>query len=235
MLRVRAVIIKNDEVLALERHKDGDHFWCFPGGGVEEGESEQEALARECLEETNVRVKVGKKIFGVDYSEKMIKIAEQKYAKENIEYIFGDVNNLPIESNSIDVAWSRCGPTLEKETRIFKKQSVYIQIKIAYQDCLELKELFGRGQDFKKIDIDDTEELKNIYQEHGFKISLAQRYKYVSFYPKEDFISFLQNTPVLVDFDLKKDKELFKKYINKFPTKKGVQLNREKMVLVAER
>lgn len=63
MLRVRAVIIENDQVLTLERNKGDDHFWCFPGGGVEDGESEKEALKRECLEEANVMVKVGKKIY----------------------------------------------------------------------------------------------------------------------------------------------------------------------------
>ena len=67
MLRVRAVVIKNGKVLTLERNKESDHFWCFPGGGVEEGESEQEALKRECLEEVNVRVKVGKKIYYQDF------------------------------------------------------------------------------------------------------------------------------------------------------------------------
>lgn len=67
MLRVRAVIIKNGKVLTLEREENGDHFWCFPGGGIEEGESEQEALVRECLEEANVMVKVGKKIYHQDF------------------------------------------------------------------------------------------------------------------------------------------------------------------------
>lgn len=66
-IRVRAVIIKNDKVLAIKRDKEGDHFWCFPGGGIEEGESEQEALERECLEEANINVKVGKKIYHQDF------------------------------------------------------------------------------------------------------------------------------------------------------------------------
>lgn len=67
MHRVRAVIIQNGRVLALERNKGGDHFWCFPGGGAEEEESEQEALERECLEEVNVKVKVGEKIYHQDF------------------------------------------------------------------------------------------------------------------------------------------------------------------------
>lgn len=65
--RARAVIVKNGKVLAIERHENGDHFWCFPGGGVKEGENETKALERECLEEANVRVKVGTKIWKQDF------------------------------------------------------------------------------------------------------------------------------------------------------------------------
>jgi len=70
MLRVRAVIIQNGKVLALERHKSGEHFWCFPGGGIERNESAKEALIRECLEEANIEVRVGKKIYHQNYKEK---------------------------------------------------------------------------------------------------------------------------------------------------------------------
>lgn len=65
--RVRAVIIRNDKVLTLERNKVDDHFWCFPGGGAEEGESEQDALERECLEEANIKVRVGEKFYHQDF------------------------------------------------------------------------------------------------------------------------------------------------------------------------
>ena len=72
-IRVRAVIIRDDELVALERHKDDSHFWCFPGGGVEEGENEKEALIRECLEEINIQVKVGEKIWEQDFHGDIIK------------------------------------------------------------------------------------------------------------------------------------------------------------------
>lgn len=71
-IRVRAVIIHNNNLVALERHKGDSHFWCFPGGGVEEGETEKEALIRECLEEINIQVKVGEKIWEQDFHSEKI-------------------------------------------------------------------------------------------------------------------------------------------------------------------
>ena len=47
---VRAIIFVNGELLMVRSRKTGD--WKFPGGGVEEGETPEKALAREILEET---------------------------------------------------------------------------------------------------------------------------------------------------------------------------------------
>lgn len=38
-------------------------LWEFPGGKVEAGESEPEALARECREELDVRLQVGRRLW----------------------------------------------------------------------------------------------------------------------------------------------------------------------------
>lgn len=58
---VAAVIADGDRVLACRRapHKDAAGRWEFPGGKVEPGETPEEALAREILEELGVRIRVG--------------------------------------------------------------------------------------------------------------------------------------------------------------------------------
>ena len=43
-------------------HDPGAGLWSIPGGRVEPGETDEQALAREMLEETNLQVKVGKLI-----------------------------------------------------------------------------------------------------------------------------------------------------------------------------
>jgi 8-oxo-dGTP diphosphatase len=61
---VAAAIVVNGRVLACERSapREVAGRWEFPGGKVEPGESDMQALARECAEELGVRVEVGARI-----------------------------------------------------------------------------------------------------------------------------------------------------------------------------
>jgi 8-oxo-dGTP diphosphatase len=61
---VGAAIIADGRVLACERSAPPEVAgrWEFPGGKVEPGESDEQALARECAEELGVRVEVGERI-----------------------------------------------------------------------------------------------------------------------------------------------------------------------------
>ena len=65
---VAAVIRKDDKIFATQRgygeFKDG---WEFPGGKIEEGETPEQALAREIKEELNTEIQVGKLIDTIEY------------------------------------------------------------------------------------------------------------------------------------------------------------------------
>lgn len=65
---VRAIIRDGDKILLIYSEKNGDYK--LPGGGVEEGETYEEALIREVEEEAGVRVSVVKEVFRVmEYDE----------------------------------------------------------------------------------------------------------------------------------------------------------------------
>jgi len=74
---VAAVLIKDSRILLAQRKCD-DHAgkWEFPGGKIEQGESPQQALAREMNEEFGVDCSVGEYIgeSRFDYGNKQIRL-----------------------------------------------------------------------------------------------------------------------------------------------------------------
>jgi len=51
-MRIRAgiVLIQDNKVALIERHRAGLHYFVFPGGGADEGESPEQAAIREAME-----------------------------------------------------------------------------------------------------------------------------------------------------------------------------------------
>jgi 8-oxo-dGTP pyrophosphatase MutT (NUDIX family) len=62
-MRATAVIIKDGMILLIHRLRDGEEYFVLPGGGVEEGESIEEATIREVKEETSFDAKINKKLW----------------------------------------------------------------------------------------------------------------------------------------------------------------------------
>lgn len=53
---VRAIVIKDDQLLVMHRNKFGNEYETLPGGGVELGEVPEDAVSRELSEETSIIV-----------------------------------------------------------------------------------------------------------------------------------------------------------------------------------
>lgn len=65
---VAAVIRDQDKIFATARgYGELKGGWEFPGGKIEQGETSQEALKREILEELDVEVSVGELIDTIEY------------------------------------------------------------------------------------------------------------------------------------------------------------------------
>jgi 8-oxo-dGTP pyrophosphatase MutT (NUDIX family) len=61
--RVAVIIFDGINILLLYRQKQGRSYYVIPGGGVELGETLEQAAIRETLEETGLEVHLGRKLW----------------------------------------------------------------------------------------------------------------------------------------------------------------------------
>ena len=68
-MRTRAgiVLIEKHSVALIERHRAGLHYFVFPGGGVDGGETPEQAAIRETLEELGVEVAIKQKVAQIHF------------------------------------------------------------------------------------------------------------------------------------------------------------------------
>lgn len=65
--RAVGIIVKDQKILVFERYRYGQHYFAFPGGGVEtEDENEEEAMKREIKEELSLDVIKSQFLFMVE-------------------------------------------------------------------------------------------------------------------------------------------------------------------------
>ena len=57
--RARVVIVEDGCIALIKRVRGGRTYYLFPGGGIEEGETAEQAAVREAYEELGVHVRIG--------------------------------------------------------------------------------------------------------------------------------------------------------------------------------
>ena len=61
--RITGILVRDNKILLIHRINNGKEYYVFPGGGQEEGETREEALKREILEETSIEVQAEKLVY----------------------------------------------------------------------------------------------------------------------------------------------------------------------------
>lgn len=99
-----------------------------------------------------------------DYSKSAINLASD-YNSTNRFYFTGDVNNIPITTNSIDVIIDFLSPYSESEVkRVLKKGGIFIKVAPNKDYLLELRQVLGLNEYQKQVEVIDNlaKHFKNI-------------------------------------------------------------------------
>ena len=70
-MRIRAgvILIEDNKLALIERHRAGLEYFVFPGGGVDEGESPEQGAIREAEEELGIQVAIRQKIAEIHFGQ----------------------------------------------------------------------------------------------------------------------------------------------------------------------
>lgn len=100
-MRIRAgiILIEDNKVALIERYRAGLHYYSFPGGGVDEGESPEQAAIRETMEELGIEVAIKQKVAEVYRGKKS---RQFYYLVERIGGEFGTGTGKEFETSNLD-------------------------------------------------------------------------------------------------------------------------------------
>lgn len=102
MIIVTCAIIRNEdnEILIVQRGENTDHplRWEFPGGKINEGESEEECIIREIKEELSMDIVICSRMEHVDYDYGIKQISL-------IPFVCDTLDDLPVLSEHLDFKW----------------------------------------------------------------------------------------------------------------------------------
>jgi 8-oxo-dGTP pyrophosphatase MutT (NUDIX family) len=119
----RAIVVANGAVLLIERHRAGKHYFVFPGGKLESGETVTAALVREVEEETGLIVRPERLVAEVTFPDRvqtfwLASVAGGEFGTGTGPEMTGGV---PSESGTYEPVWlpfTRLGETTLYPQRI---------------------------------------------------------------------------------------------------------------------
>jgi len=107
MTRSGVMLINNHKIALIERVRDAKHYYVFPGGQVEEGESLEDTAIREAMEELGLEVQI-EKLAAIIHFENEI---QYYYLVKSLSGKFGSgtgpemVGNHPPENGTYKAVW----------------------------------------------------------------------------------------------------------------------------------
>ena len=188
-------------------------------------------------------------LVATDFSKEMIYTAKEnakKYPEKNIK--FGVMDNLEMKfpGELFDLVSARHTKIDAKQIYdCLTKGGTLVVRGVDQKDCWELKKIFGKGQGYRDKKAISEKDYEDIVKA-GF--SNVKKYEILMneyFQTEDDLMALLLKVPILDDFseidgDFDKhlksiDPNLFKEYVKKFKTEKGILLERVLYGIVAQK
>ena len=115
---------ENKFLMARRKFSEGDLSWTFPGGAIEDNESEERAIEREIFEEINIKVKAIRKL-----GERIHPTTKKKISYMLCDYVSGIIKVK--DTDELDkVEWMTTSELFEAITSdIFQPLKEYLQTK----------------------------------------------------------------------------------------------------------
>ncbi len=184
-----------------------------------------------------------KEIVGIDPFEDYIKSAE-KFKKtveaKNVVFKVADGKNMPFEDEYFDIVFSSRGPLsaninfIRESFRVLKKGGLMIEETIGEKDKIELKKIFGRGQNYPNSET-KLESVKKLLAQSGTKLVESKYFKFYQVYSSiNDVVKILERAPIIPDFDKTKDKTHLEEIDRKL-NNNGIKLSSHRLFWVAEK
>ncbi|MBI2041313.1 MAG: class I SAM-dependent methyltransferase [DPANN group archaeon] len=191
--------------------------------------------------------KHAKEVWGIDPARKLINYAKLRTKNlriKNVYFEVADGRNLPFEKEKFDIVTSQRGPATDnigfarEAFRVLKKGGRLIEITIGEKDKENIKRTFGRGQNYCGLinNVSEAENKKQLLKKVGFRKIRTKYYNPTEYFAtKRDLVLRLSRTPIIPNFNLKKDYKLINKIINKYSTTKGIKTNAHRLIIIAEK
>lgn len=144
MSRVAAIILKENSLALIERKRAGLTYYVFPGGQIEDGESQVEALMREIKEELGLEINAGRLVAEVVFQGAsqffyLAEIVGGEFGAGRGEEMLGLV---AVERGTYTPVWSPLAALLQRDVRPRAIAELVIRAQASgwLQDCLLIRE-----------------------------------------------------------------------------------------------
>lgn len=179
------------------------------------------------------------KVIGIDNSKSMINRANKNIFNtkiSNMEFKLADSNKLPFKGEEFDTVSCRHSPfNLREIYRVLKKKGIFITQQVGERDKQNIKDIFGRGQSYKKRSGSLINKCSAGARKLGFKTLKKGHYCATEYYKYLDLIFLLENTPIIPRFNINKDGKFVRSILKKYNTKYGIKTNSCRHILVLQK